>query len=317
MKRLIVLSLLTAPLLAMAQAPIVKDMFTADPAPLVVGDTLFLYTGHDDNNAPKEKYVMKDWLLFSTTDMVNWEFRGTPLKSSDFSWSAGDANAAQCIERNGKFYWYVSVTSKNDPGVAVGVAVSDYPTGPFKDAIGKPLIINSQTTYASHSWDDLDPTVFIDDDGQAYLYWGNNALYCVKLNEDMISYSGEIKAFDIKDKTQFGVDFEEAPWFYKRKKKYYMVYASGLPESIHYAMSNSPMGPWSYQGVIMETIGNTHTNHPGIVEYKGKSYFFYHDATLPNSNDKRRNICVEKMMYDNDGTIMTVTPRDGITKPVK
>lgn len=187
MKRLIVLSLLTAPLLAMAQAPIVKDMFTADPAPLVVGDTLFLYTGHDDNNAPKEKYVMKDWLLFSTTDMVNWEFRGTPLKSSDFSWSAGDANAAQCIERNGKFYWYVSVTSKNDPGVAVGVAVSDYPTGPFKDAIGKPLIINSQTTYASHSWDDLDPTVFIDDDGQAYLYWGNNALYCVKLNEDMIS----------------------------------------------------------------------------------------------------------------------------------
>lgn len=232
-------------------------------------------------------------------------------------WSAGDANAAQCIERNGKFYWYVSVTSKNDPGVAVGVAVSDYPTGPFKDAIGKPLIINSQTTYASHSWDDLDPTVFIDDDGQAYLYWGNNALYCVKLNEDMISYSGEIKAFDIKDKTQFGVDFEEAPWFYKRKKKYYMVYASGLPESIHYAMSNSPMGPWSYQGVIMETIGNTHTNHPGIVEYKGKSYFFYHDATLPNSNDKRRNICVERMMYDNDGTIMTVTPRDGITKPVK
>lgn len=299
------------------QTPIVTDMFTADPAPLVVGDTLYLYTGHDDDNAPDDKYVMKDWKLFTTVDMVNWEYRGTPLKTTDFIWSNGDANAAQCIERDGKYYWYVSVTSKFDPGVAVGVAVSNSPVGPFSDALGKPLVINSQTTFASHSWDDLDPTVFIDNDGQAYLYWGNNALYMAKLNRDMISIDGDIQAFDIFDKDQFGEDFEEAPWVYKRGGEYYMIFASGLPESIHYSMSDSPEGPWKYKGIIMDVIGNTHTNHPGIVDFKGESFFFYHDSSLPGSNDKRRNICVERFKYNKDGTIPVIIPGKGVIKRVR
>ena len=105
------------------------------------------------------------------------------LSYTTFSWAKGDAWAGQCIPRNGKFYYYVPVNQKSG-GMAIGVAVSDSPTGPFKDALGHPL--------ASTGTGDIDPTVFIDDDGQAYLYWGNPNLFYVKLNQDMISYSGNI-----------------------------------------------------------------------------------------------------------------------------
>ena len=302
----------------MAQNPVIQSIYTADPAPMVYKDTLFLYVGHDDDNAPENKYLMRDYRLFSTTDMVNWTDRGTPLKIDAFAWSGLDANAAQCIERNGKFYWYISTSDKTDTGVAIGVAVSDKPTGPFKDAVGKSILKNSQTTYGKHSWDDLDPTVFIDDDGQAYLTWGNNACYWVKLNEDMISYSGRIHFYDIDDKREFGPDFEEAPWTYKRNGKYYLLYASGFPENIRYTMSNGPIGPWKYQGVVMERLPQkSGTNHPGIIDFKGNSYFFYHKAVAPDGHDKRRSVCVEQFTYNADGTIPTLKATDeGILKPI-
>lgn len=125
---------------------------------------------------------MNDWKLYTTSDMVNWTDHGTVLKYSDFSWAKGDAWAAQCIERDGRFYMYVPVINQENNSPAVGVA--DSPYGPFYDPLDKPLV---QTKTG-----DIDPTVFIDDDGQAYLCWGNPNCYYVKLNEDMISYSGEV-----------------------------------------------------------------------------------------------------------------------------
>lgn len=301
-----------------AQNPIFQTFFSADPAPLVYKDTLFLYVGHDEDNAPENTYTMRDYRLFSTTDMVNWTDRGTPLPITEFAWSGLDANAAQCIERNGKFYWYISTRDKTDTGVAIGVAVSDKPTGPFKDALGHSLIKNSQTTYNKNSWDDLDPTVFIDDDGQAYLTWGNNACYWVKLNEDMISYSGKIHFYDIDDKREFGPDFEEAPWTYKRNGMYYLMYAANFPEDIRYAMSKGPIGPWKYQGVVMEKLNTkSNTNHAGVIDYKGHSYFFYHKAVLPGGHDKRRSVCVDEFAYNADGTIPTIKATEaGISKPL-
>jgi hypothetical protein len=301
-----------------AQNPIIQSIYTADPAPMVYKDTVFLYVGHDRDDAPENKYLMKDYRLFSSTDMVNWTDRGTPLSISAFAWSGQDANAAQCIERDGTFYWYISTSDKTDGGVAIGVAVSDKPTGPFKDALGHSLIKNSQTKYAAHGWDDLDPTVYIDTDGQAYLTWGNNACYWVKLNPDMLSYTGRIHFYDIDDKREFGPDYEEAPWTYTRNGKYYLVYASGFPENIRYAMSDGPIGPWKYKGVVMERLATkSNTNHPGIVDFKGNSYFFYHKAALPGGHDKRRAVCVEPFQYLPDGSIPTLQATDGgVLKPV-
>ena len=300
------------------QNPIIQTMFTADPAPLIHNDTLFVFVGHDEDDAPRNTFLMREYRLYSTTDMVNWRDHGAVLRTSEVSWSVGDASAAQCIERNGKFYFYIS-TQNNTPGaggVSVGVLVADNIYGPYKDVLGKALVTNQMTTFASHSWDDLDPTVFIDDDGQAYLYWGNNACYWAKLNEDMISINGEIKALDIHDKTIFGPDFEEAPWVYKRNGLYYMIYASGLPESIHYTTAPTPEGPWTYRGEIMPRQGGSGTNHPGMIDYKGNSYFFYHNDFLPGGHDHCRSVAVEQFVYNADGTIPVMTMTEGIIKGV-
>jgi beta-xylosidase len=136
-----------------------------------------------------------------------------------------------------------------------------------ENPIGHALVTNDQTKYARHGWDDLDPTVFVDDDGRAFLYWGNNACYFAELKADMISLKGEISFVPLNKET-FGPDFEEAPWLYKRNGLYYLVYASGLPEVIRYATGKSPVGPWAYRGLIMDKprqrgLG---TNHPAIVE---------------------------------------------------
>ncbi|WP_069658509.1 family 43 glycosylhydrolase [Arcticibacter eurypsychrophilus] len=435
-----------------AQNPIIQTIYTTDPAALVYKDTLFLYTGHDEENSTW--FTMKDWHAYSTTDMVNWVDRGSPLSLETFKWAEKDAWASQCIERNGKFYWYVCANDKNSHGMAIGVAVSDKPTGPFKDAIGKPLI--------SGGWGYIDPSVFIDDDGQAYLYWGNPHLYYVKLNSDMVSYdpsAGPVKvslteegfklrilnanntfawaksingleSHTVKSKTddkyywyvsatdkitnrkvigvavsdkaigpfkdvlgkplitedlekgninptviwdeskqpwltwgtselryakldkdmlsydqQSGLQripadkqewfsnqikgtlnstekrfttFEEGPWIYKRNKLYYLFYpAGGVPEHLAYSTSQSLSNPhWAYGDTVMAVIDNrgAFTNHPGVVDYKGKTYLFYHNGALPGGGGFNRSVCVDELSFNADGSVREVAPTAGIKK---
>ncbi|WP_291098831.1 MULTISPECIES: glycoside hydrolase family 43 protein [unclassified Flavobacterium] len=280
---------------AIAQKPIIQTKFTADPAPMVHNDTIFLYTSHDEDDATGFK--MLDWLLYTSTDMVNWTDHGVVASLKNFTWAKQDngAWAVQCIERNGKFYLYCPMH-----GGGIGVLVSDSPYGPFKDPIGKKLINDD------HVWNDIDPTLFIDDDGQAYLYWGNPDLYYVKLNEDMISYSGEIVKEPTKPK-----NYQEGPWAWKKNKHYYMAYASTCcPEGIGYAMSNSPLGPWEYKGMIIDASKKTNGNHPGIIDYKGKSYCFGFGYDLLKQettvHSERRSIDVDVMNYNEDGTIQNL-----------
>lgn len=290
-----------------AKNPVIQTMYTSDPAPMVYNDTVYLYTGHDEDGSTW--FVMNDWRCYSSKDMVNWTDHGSPLSYKDFSWSRGDAWAGQCIERNGKFYYYVPVNKING-GMAIGVGISDSPTGPFKDALGFPLVETGKG--------DIDPTVFIDDDGQAYLYWGNPYLWYVKLNEDMISYDKTVGIVQVPlTEESFGKRlgnperstlYEEGPWLYKRNGLYYLIYAaSGIPENIAYSTSTSPTGPWTFQGIIMPTEGGSFTNHPGLVDYKGKSYFFYHNGGLPGGGGFTRSVCVEQFTYNEDGSIPTIT----------
>ena len=292
------------------QNPIIQTMYTADPAPIVHNDTLFLYVGHDEDNAPNNTFLMREYSLFTTTDMVNWTAHKAPLKTSDFKWSGGDASAAQCIERDGKFYFYISSWNTEKPGIAMGVAVSDSPYGPFKDALGKSLVTNDMTKFADHSWDDLDPSVMIDDNGQAYLFWGNNALYYAKIKKNMVELDSEITALDIFNKEAFGPDFEEAPWVYRRDDRYYMIYASHVIEDIRYTTSENIKGPWEFGGLLMKHSGNSGSNHPAIIDYKGNSYFFYHTAKLEGGHDHRRSVSVEKFEYNEDGSIPEIPKTD-------
>jgi arabinoxylan arabinofuranohydrolase len=300
---------------AFAQYPVVQNVHTADPAPLLHDGRVYLYVGHDEDTAPDNRFVMREYLCFSSDDMVNWTAHGPVLNvGQTFQWAGGDANAAQVVERNGKFYYYVSTQDRTHPGIGLGVAVSDRPTGPFKDALGHALVTNDQTKAAPHSWDDLDPTVFIDTDGRAYLYWGNNACYFAEFGDDMISLKGEIKNVPLT-KEAFGPDFEEAPWVYARDGKYYMLYASRIPESIHYATSKSPEGPWTYAGEVMDIQETNGSNHPGLIEFKGKPYLFYQTDSLPNGFDKRRSICIEPFAYGADGSIPQIPRGEGVLAP--
>ena len=278
-----------------AQRPIIQTKNTADPAPMVYNDTVFLYTTHDEDDA--EGFKMQDWLLYTSTDMVNWTDHGVVASLKSFDWVKRDngAWAEQVVERNGKFYMYCPIH-----GNGIGVLVSDSPYGPFKDPLGKPLV------WQKEHWDDIDPTVFIDEDGQAYMYWGNPNCYYVKLNEDMISYSGDI--VKLKETPEH---YQEGPWFYKRNGHYYLAFASTCcPEGIGYAMSDSPTGPWKTKGYIMRPTERTRGNHPGIMDYKGKSYVFGLNYDLlkleTNTHYERRSVSVAEMHYNEDGTIQEV-----------
>lgn len=274
--------------------PIIQTSYTADPAPMVYNDTVFLYTTHDEDDA--DGFKMFDWLLYTSTDMVNWTDHGAVASLKDFKWNTRDngAWAEQVVERDGKFYMYCPIH-----GNGIGVLMADSPYGPFTDPIGKPLV------WQKEHWEDIDPTVLIDDDGQAYMYWGNPDLYCVRLNRDMISTSGDIVKFPRIE------DYQEGPWAWKRNGKYYMAFASTCcPEGIGYAMSDSPLGPWEYKGHIMNHTPRTRGNHPGIISYKGKDYVFglsYDVLRMETPNHhERRNVEVAEMKYNPDGTIPEV-----------
>ena len=307
---------------AKAQNPFVQTWCTSDPAPMVHNGTMYVYTGHDEDGA--DFFWMQEWRVYSTQDMVNWQDHGSPLALESFSWADDRAWASQTIERDGKFYWYICAHSKISGGMAIGVAVGDSPTGPFRDALGKPLFENG-------SWDHIDPTVFIDDDDQAWLMWGNPQVYYLKLNRDMISYEGELGKLPMTEEAFGGPmmkerekgktykdSYVEGPWLTKRNGTYQLLYAAGgVPEHISYSTAPSPLGPWKYAGEIMPLSNtNSFTNHCGVADFKGHSYFFYHTGKLPQGGGFGRSVAVEEFKYNADGSFPTILPTDEGVKPV-
>ena len=292
--------------------PLIKDKFTADPAPMVHNGRLYLYVGHDeyyegqDGASGGREFNITEWLCYSTKDMKKWVDHGSVLKPTDFKWAVGEAWASQVVEKNGKFYYFTTVQA-GEPftGKAVGVAVSDSPTGPFVDAIGKPLVHDKMTDNGARGWwNDIDPTVLIDGD-EAWLCWGNGTCFMAKLKPSLTELDGEIKVINLPR-------FVEGPWLHKKDDLYYLTYASmgRGRETIAYATSKSMEGPWEYRGVLTGEAENSFTIHPGIIEYKDKWYLFYHNAVLTIDGIKgaigRRSVCVEELHYNEDGTMKYV-----------
>ncbi|MCQ2229026.1 MAG: family 43 glycosylhydrolase [Bacteroidales bacterium] len=322
--RLVIASLLSLGVNAYAQNPSIDVMYTPDPAPYVHGDKVYLFVDHDEDDAIYFK--MKDWVLFSTEDMVNWTYLGTQVTTATFAWAAqGDrAWAAQAVERNGKWYWYLCCNTA-DGKDALAVAVADSPQGPWKDAIGKPLAIG-------HGF--IDPTVFIDDDNTPYLFWGNKGFWYGKLNEDMVSFvDGYKEVPGYTDPKSFGelqskmdwsigrermmTQYEEGPWVTKRNGIYYAVYpAGGVPEYMAYSTAPTVDGPWTFRGRIMDEAENSFTIHGGNINFKGKNYMFYHNGILPNGGGFRRSTAIEEFTFNEDGSIPFIPfTKEGV-KPV-
>ena len=275
--------------------PIIRDKHTADPAVFVDNDTLWLFAGHDAAGG-QNNYVMKDWLLYSTTDLRHWTEHPSPLRIDEFAWAnSKQAYAGQAIKHNGKYYWYVSTN-----WCGIGVAVSDKITGPYKDALGKPLLTNEDCFASKHSWACIDPSVIIDD-GTPYLFWGNRECYYAKLKDNMIEIDGEVHQIDVPNYT-------EGPWIHKYNGKYYLSYASEWPEKIAYAIADNIGGPYKFMGVISEIAGNSNTTHPAIVEYKGKWLFFSHNGGLPSGTGYSRSVIAEPLEYDASGAIKNIPP---------
>ena len=315
------------PVLASAQNPIISTVFTPDPAPFVYGDKVYLFTDHDEDGRNRD-FNMKDWMLFSTEDMVNWTYLGTQVTTATFKWARQGQRAWACqgVERNGKWYWYVCCNKANG-GDALAVAVADDPQGPWTDAIGGPL---------AEGFGFIDPTVFIDDDGRAYLFWGNKGLWYGELNDDMVSFKngwqevpgyhdpecfGELqsKMNWAKGQNEMMTQYEEGPWVMKRNGTYYISYpAGGVPEHMAYSTAPTINGPWTYRGRIMAEAENSFTIHGGNITFKGRDFMFYHNGGLPGGGGYNRSACVEEFKWNADGTFpfMKFT-KEGVITPIK
>jgi arabinoxylan arabinofuranohydrolase len=300
--------------------PIIRDRFTADPAPLVVGKRLYLYVGHDEAHGD-EMFNMREWLVYSTTDMRRWTPHGPIMKVTDFRWAKKDAWAAQVVRRHGRYWLYAAVEHDDThPGKAIAVAVSDKPTGPFVDARGSALITNGMTPKGTHSWEDIDPTVFTDDDGTSWIAWGNRQCYIARLKPNMVEIDGPISEITPPH-------FEEGPWLHKRGRLYYLSYASldrstHKDEKVSYATAPSIRGPWTYRGELTGSARKSFTIHPGIARFRGKWYLFLHNAALTIGDQQgalgRRSVTVEHLRYNRDGTLKPVVQTDaGVTRPAR
>ena len=275
--------------------PIIRDKHTADPAVMVEGDTLWLFAGHDAAGNQRG-YVMKDWLLYSTTDMKHWTEHPSPLRIDDFKWADSKQAYAGHVAKgkDGRYYWYVSTN-----WCGIGVAVADDIKGPYKDALGHPLLTNKDCFASTHNWACIDPAILIDDDGTPYIIWGNRECYYAKLKDNMIEIDGDIHQIDVPR-------FTEAPWMHKHNGKYYLTYASEWPEKIAYAVADNIGGPYKPMGIISEIAGNSNTTHPAIVKFHDQWIFFSHNGALPDGSGYSRSVIAEPMRYNADGSIKSM-----------
>ncbi|MEV4754340.1 glycoside hydrolase family 43 protein [Micromonospora sp. NPDC049559] len=296
---------------ASAANPIITSIYTADPAPLVVGNTMYVYAGRDEAAVGENNFRMREWHVLSSTDANTWTHHGARASIATFGWAGADAWASEVEPRNGRYYWYTSVNGNGPGWMDIGVAVGDSPLGPFTDAKGGPLVSDSTPNSSGLN---IDPTVFTDDDGQAYLYWGGYwGVRAARLKPNMIELDGPVV-------TPSGLtNFWEAPWMFKRNGLYYLMYAANDTNGCvtsssyacqRYATATNPMGPWTQRGVVLDRVSST-TNHAGVVQFDGQWYMVYHTADAPGGGNFRRSVAVDRLYFNADGTMRKVVQTGG------
>lgn len=312
-------------------------IYGGDPSVLVDGDTVYVYTGHDiskDDQVERKVYNIPEYLCYSSKDLKTWKAEGSVMKVNkktvDWTSSNMSAWASQVAKHYDKkagkdrYYLYYCTWDATSQGKqSIGVAVADKPTGPFED-IGKPLVQGTTTVSQNSNWDDIDPTVWVetgkDGEEHRYLGWGNSRFFTCELNEDMISvkdlngdgkitYATSIEKGDILPREVSG--FTEAPWFYRRQNEkgeyvgpYYLFYASGWREKMAYSTTDDLMtGTYTWGESIMYLTATSNTNHEAVFDFKGKTYFVYHNGSLPGGNGYRRSACIRELKFGKDGSV--------------
>jgi hypothetical protein len=290
---------------AIAQNPFIMNQFTADPTARVFNGRIYVYPSHDIPAQPgrgrADWFVMEDYHVFSSSNLTDWTDHGVIVSQNNVNWvdsTSFSMWAPDCIERFGKYYFYFPSNQKPvyGKGFTVGVAISDNPSGQF---IPQPEPIKDVSG--------IDPNVFIDKDGQAYLYWSQGNIFVAKLKENMMELASEPQV--IGDLPQKGL--KEGPFVFERNSIYYMTYphVENKTERLEYAVGNNPMGPFKVTGVIMdESATGCWTNHQSIIQYNDQWYLFYHHNDLSPKFDKNRSIRVDSIFFNKDGTIRKVTP---------
>ena len=314
MKKTFLLLALGVPLMLSAQNPIIRDQFTADPTARVFNNKVYLYPSHDimpPEGQRQDWFCMEDYHVFSSENLTDWTDHGVIVTQNKVPWVRPDSYsmwAPDCVERNGKYYFYFPSAPKDGRGFGVGVAIADRPEGPF---VCEPEPIKGISG--------IDPCVLQASDGNAYIFWGNGR--CAKLKPNMKELADDTP----KEKVKFGErEFEmlgvnclkdlpnrqaEGPFAFEYNGNYYLTYpyVREKTEVLGYAMSKNPMGPYEYKGLIMaEQPNGCWTNHHSIINYKGQWYLFYHHNYLSPRDDKRRSACIEKLYFNADGTIQEV-----------
>lgn len=296
-------------ILVTAQNPIIRDQFSADPTARVMNGKVYVFPSHDipappNKNLRENWFCMPDYHVFSSENLSEWTDHGVIVSQNKVAWVDSTSYsmwAPDCIERNGKYYFYFPA-NKNEvgpngrKGFGIGVAIADKPEGPYvpqEDAI--------EGVFG------IDPNIFIDKDGQAYLYYSMGNIYVAKLKDNMIELASEPKA--IANLPEEGL--KEGPFVFERSGKYYLTFphVENKTERLEYAIGDSPMGPFTMTGVIMdESETGCWTNHHSLIENKGQWYLFYHHNDYSPDFDKNRSVCIDSLFFNSDGTIKKVIP---------
>ena len=316
MKNFVRLLLLSVPLTAAAQNPVISGQFTADPTARVFNNKVYLYPSHDifpPEGTRQDWFSMEDYHVFSSEDLVTWQDHGVIVTQNKVPWVRPNSYsmwAPDCVYRNGKYYFYFPSAPKQGGGFGVGVAIADNPEGPF---IPEPEPIKGING--------IDPCVLQASDGNAYIFWG--AGRCAKLKENMKELADdnpkEVMKWGNREMEMIGVNClkdlpnrqAEGPFAFEYNGNYYLTYpyVRENTEVLAYAMSKNPMGPYEYKGLIMaEHANGCWTNHHSIVNYKDQWYLFYHHNAYSPKDDKRRSVQIEKLYFNADGTIQEVKP---------
>ena len=312
-----------------AQNPVIRDQFAADPTARVFNNKVYVYPSHDipaPEGQRQDWFCMADYHVFSSENLIDWTDHGVIISQENVPWGKPDAYsmwAPDCVYKNGTYYFYFPNAPKDGRGFAVGVATANAPEGPFtcekepiKGVFG------------------IDPCVLIDDDGTAYIYWSGMGIRGGKLKSNMLELDGELQEVKLPKREGMpdmppmkigGVEmkglpegFKEGPFAFKRNGWYYLTFpwvrgetgeGKNPTETLAYAMSKNPLGPWDFKGIIMaEHANGCWTNHHSILEYKGQWYIFYHHNDYSPWMDKRRSARIEKINFNADGTIQEVKP---------
>ncbi|MET0464542.1 MAG: family 43 glycosylhydrolase [Chitinophagaceae bacterium] len=290
-----------------AQNPLIRDQFTADPTARVFGDRIYVFPSHDilaqEGKGRPGWFCMEDYHVFSSENLTEWTDHGMIVTQNKVPWVRPNSYsmwAPDCIYRSGKYYFYFPTSAADTVaygrGFNIGVAVASHPEGPYT---AQPSPIKGVKG--------IDPNVFIDKDGQAYLYWSQGDIFGAKLKDNMLELDGEVKTLgELPTK-----GLKEGPFLFERNGIYYMTYphVENKIERLEYAISNNPLGPFKFAGVIMdESPTGCWTNHHSILPFKEQWYLFYHHNDYSPSFDKARSIRADSLSFNNDGTIRKVNP---------